>query len=385
MLIATRRSSTKPWPRWLLRNRRAMTEAIVKLRPELNDIPAYRAGQRPEARVDITPYKVSSNENPYEPLPEVLAAVRDAAAEIHRYPDIANSELVARLAERHGVDTDQVVVGTGSVAICEDLAKISAGPGDEILYAWRAFESYPIVTRIAGATPVQIPLRANETHDLEAMIAAVNERTRLVFLCTPNNPTGTALTDTEVRSFLDAVPSDLAVVVDEAYAEFVRMPDPVDGIAIARDYPNAIVSRTFSKAYGLAGLRVGFAIAHPSVAEALRKVATPFGVSNLAQAAALAALTPQVEAAAQARVDALIGERERVVAAARAAGFTVADQQANFVWIRTLERTAEFTETFTAAALTLRPFPGEGVRISIAETEANDRTIELLGRLGAQA
>ena len=170
------------------------------------------------------------------------------------------------------------------------LIQATCDPGDEVVYAWRSFEAYPIVVAIAGATSVQVPLDADARHDLEAMRAAITERTRLVLVCTPNNPTGPVVHQDELDAFLDRVPSDVLVVIDEAYLEFVTDPEAPDALATYRQRPNVAVLRTFSKAYGLAGLRVGYAVAHEPVAQALRKTAVPFGVSDIAQQAAIASL-----------------------------------------------------------------------------------------------
>jgi histidinol-phosphate aminotransferase len=250
--------------------------------------------------------------------------------------------------------------------------------GDEVVYAWRSFEAYPIWTQIAGATSVQVPLLPDERHDLEGMLAAVTDRTRLVFICNPNNPTGQVVTEPELVDFLERLPSDVLVVLDEAYCEFIAGNDVPDGITLFRRYPNVVVLRTFSKAYGLAALRVGFAIAHAHVAEALRKTATPFGVSTIAEAAAIASL--QAEDELLERVRSLVAERERVWNALRDQGWPVYRTEANFVWIRLGARTVEFTAACEEAGITVRPFADEGVRITVAETEANDRVIEVAGR-----
>jgi histidinol-phosphate aminotransferase len=338
----------------------------------LADLPAYRAGRpAPEGA-----FKISSNENPYPPLPSVLAAVSRAAEQANRYPDFASTDLVEALAARFTVATEQVAVGTGSVGIAQQLVQATAGVGDEVLFAWRSFEAYPIITRIAGATPVQVPLGADEGHDLTAMRAALTDRTRLVFVCTPNNPTGTAVRRAALEAFLDAVPADALVVLDEAYREFVRDPEVPDGLDLVRGRPNVAVLRTFSKAYGLAALRVGFAIAHPDVAGALRKTAVPFGVSSLAAAAAVASLA--VEDELMARVAALVAERERVRAALLDQGWAVPASEANFVWLRLGERTAEVAQGVQDAGVVVRAFPGEGIRATVAEPTASDRLLRAL-------
>ena len=222
---------------------------------------------------------------------------------------------------------------------CSSSCRPRAGEGDEVVYAWRSFEAYPIVVQISGARSVTVPLTADEHHDLDAMAAAITDRTRLVLVCTPNNPTGTAVRRDALERFLDQVPRDVLVVIDEAYREFVRDAEVPDALEVYRDRPNVAVLRTFSKAYGLAGLRVGYAVAHPPVADALRKTAVPFGVSSIAQAAAVASLARRGRAAASAS-QRLVAERTRVHAALRAQGWSSCPtRQANFVWLRLGERT----------------------------------------------
>ncbi|UWE13502.1 histidinol-phosphate transaminase [Actinacidiphila bryophytorum] len=347
-----------------------MSPETPKLRAELDGIPTYKPGRPPAAAEGVPAFKLSSNENPYPPLPGVLEAATAAAASFNRYPDLSCSRLTGELAARFGVPAEHVATGTGSVGVAQQLLQATSGPGDEVIYAWRSFEAYPIITRISGAQPVQVPLDADERHDLDAMADAVTERTRLIFVCNPNNPTGTVVRRAELERFLDRVPGDVLVVLDEAYREFITDPDVPDGTEVYRDRPNVAVLRTFSKAYGLAGLRIGFAIAHEPVAEALRKTAVPFGVSQLAQDAAVASL--RAEPALLERVAGLVAERSRVVDALTGQGWTVPETQANFVWLRLGERTTAFAEACERAGTTVRPFAGEGVRITVAETAAND-------------
>jgi len=348
-----------------------MTGSTPRLRDTLGRLPAYVAGRPPTGTEGLTPYKLSSNENPYAPLPGVLDAITAAAGAMNRYPDPASSALVDALAERHGVPREHLALGTGSVGLLQQVVQISAGPGDEVLYAWRSFEAYPIMTIIGGATPVQVPLRADETHDLDAMADAVTDRTRLIFVCTPNNPTGTVVRQDDLDRFLARVPDDVLVIVDEAYVEFVRDPEAVRGLDTYRDRPNVAVLRTFSKAYGLAGLRVGFAIAHPPVARALRQTQVPFGVSTIASAAAIASLA--AEDALLERVEELVGERTRVEAALADQGWALPPSQANFVWLRLGDRIGEFVAACEAVNLAVRPYGDDGVRVTIGEREANDR------------
>ena len=337
-----------------------------KLREALRGLPAYRPGKIPDASA----FKLSSNENPYPPLPGVLERVQKSCETFNRYPDMGVSVLSAEIAKRFGVPVEHVATGTGSVGVAQQLLQATSGPGDEVIYAWRSFEAYPIITQISGATSVRVPLTLDERHDLDAMAAAVTDRTRLIFVCNPNNPTGAAISRAELERFLDRVPSDVLVVVDEAYREFVRDPEVPDGVDLYRDRPNVAVLRTFSKAYGLAGLRVGFAIAHEPVAEALRATAVPFGVNSLAQVAAVESL--RAEEALLERCEALVRERERVTEALRKQGWTVPTSEANFVWLRLGERTLDFAAKAEVAGVVVRPFAGEGARITIGEVEAND-------------
>jgi len=349
------------------------TDPGPRLREILAQIPAYKAGQPARMHEGVTPHKLSSNENPFPPLPAVLDAVREAAAFMQVYPDFASTELVDAIAQRFGVPAAHIAVATGSVALTQQLVQISSTPQDSVMFAWRSFESYPIVTMIGGAKPVMVPLDADDRHDLDAMLAAIDETTRLIFVCNPNNPTGTAVTRDALERFVDAAPSDVLIVIDEAYREFVDPGLIPDGLDFYRDHANVAVLRTFSKAYGLAGLRVGFCIAHEPVAEALRKVQVPFGVSSVAQAAGIAALACEAEALE--RVALLVQERDRVTAGLLAAGLHPAESEANFIWLRLGDHTPSFSEACESVGLAVRPFGDEGVRVSIGLPEANDRFI----------
>ncbi|MEU3609688.1 histidinol-phosphate transaminase [Streptomyces sp. NPDC035033] len=353
------------------------TETLPRLRADVSTLPRYVPGRpAPDDLVD----KLSSNENPYPPLPSVVRAVEAGLGRINRYPDPAATVLRDELAAHLGVPAAHLVLGTGSVGITQHLVAAAAGPGDEVLFGWRSFEAYPLLAWAAGATPVEVPLRG-ETYDLDALAAAVTERTRVVFVCNPNNPTGTAVRRAGLERFLDRVPREVLVVLDEAYREFVDDPEVPDGIDLYRGRPNVAVLRTFSKAYGLAALRVGFAVAHPRVAAALRACAVPFGVSGPAQAAAVASLRAGAELAE--RVAVLRAERTRVTEGLREAGFAVPGSQANFVWLRLGERTAGFADACEEAGVMVRPFGDEGVRITIGSAEANDRLLKAAsGRAG---
>jgi histidinol-phosphate aminotransferase len=351
--------------------------ATPKLRSDLDQIPAYKAGQRPAERPDVVTYKLSSNENPYPPLPSVLDAIMRAATQTHRYPDPFSQRLVTALAERFDVPESHIALGTGSVALCGQIIAAATHPGDEVLYAWRSFESYPIWTQISHAVSVQIPLTDGEQHDLPAMLAAITDRTRVIFICSPNNPTGAVVYRDELRAFLDAVPSDVLVILDEAYREFIVDTNVADGLEMYREYRNVVVLRTFSKAYGLAALRVGFAIAHEGVASALRQMALPFGISTIAEEAAIASLNAEDELLD--RVSRVAAERDRVWKALDAQGWDLTPAHANFIWLRLGEESTAFAHACEEAGITVRAFAGEGVRMTIAEPEANDRIIDVAG------
>lgn len=338
-------------------------------------IPAYVPGKPPIPRVGMTMYKLSSNENPYPPLPGVIEAATAEVERMHRYPDMGASMLYAALSERFDVPVSNLATATGSVALIYQLVQGFCDPGDEVVHAWRSFEAYPIAITACAAVSVPVAVTVDGRHDLDAMVAAITDRTKVILVCTPNNPTGPALRQAELDAFLDQVPERVLVVVDEAYVEFVRMADPVDGVATYAGRANVVVTRTFSKAYGLAGLRVGYALAPEPIAAALRAVSLPFGVSGVAQAAAIASL--QAEPALLERVDALVSERDRVLAGVREAGWEIPDAQGNFIWWETRDRTAEMAASADELGIVVRPFSGEGVRISIGENEANDRIIEL--------
>lgn len=350
-----------------------------RLRPDIDSLPTYKAGQRPTPRTDITTFKISSNETPFEPPHAVREAIERAARDVHRYPDPFSRRLVAALSDRFDVAPERIALGTGSVAVVGQLLWAAVGPGDSVVYPWRSFESYPIWVQMTGARSVKVPLRADERHDLSAMADAVDETTRVVFVCNPNNPTGEAVHRDELIEFLDRVPSDVIVVLDEAYREFITDSDVPDGLEFARERDNVVVMRTFSKAYGLAGLRVGFAIAEPSISEGMRKTGVPFGVSSIAEEAAVAAL--QCEDELFERVRHLADERDRVWHALADQGWIIHPSHANFVWLRLGERTQDFAHACEEAGITVRAFPGEGVRISVAEQETNDRVIAVGRRL----
>ncbi len=348
--------------------------ALPTPRSAVAGLPAYVAGRRASGEQVAA---LASNESHYPPLPKVLDAIAGAAGRVNRYPDMATTALRERIAVAAGVSPQAVAVGPGSVGVLAQLIAALCDPGDEVVFAWRSFEAYPILCQIAGAVAVRVPLTAAECHDLPAIATAITGRTRAVLLCSPNNPTGVAISTAELVGFLEQVPSNVLVVLDEAYREFHGAAAP-DGVALLGSmYPNLCLLRTFSKAYGLAGLRVGYAIAHPDIAEGLRRTQIPFSVSNIAQAAALAALDSADEVAQ--RVGAVIAERTRVESAVRRLGWAVPTGAANFIWLRTGDAERErLVAAFDAAGVMVRGYAGDGVRITVADAVSNDRVLAVL-------
>ena len=345
-----------------------MTDASPRFRSVLDTVPVYKPGRVPVSSSGQT-HKLSSNETPFAPLPSVVDAIAEAARSVHRYPDNGAQALIGAIADKFGVPAEHVAVGCGSVGVTQQLLEAIGEPGAEVMYAWRSFEAYPTLADLAAADSVRVPLRG-ETHDLAAMADAITPRTRLIFVCNPNNPTGTVVHRAELERFLDRVPADCLVVLDEAYREYVRDSEVPDGISLYRDRPNVAVLRTFSKAYGLAGLRVGFMVAHEQVATAARKTMLPFTVNVIAQAAAIASLDAEGELLD--RVDAVVKERDRVRGELLGQGWTVPPSEANFVWLPLGDDTASFAAACERHGISIRPFGAEGARISIGDEEADD-------------
>jgi len=349
---------------------------LPRIRPEIAALPPYRQGKQAGANA----FKLSSNENPFEPLPSVLEALQHTAP-INRYPDASAGTLRARLGEKYGVDADAVHVASGSVSILHQLVLGTSSVGDEVIYAWRSFEAYPSLPLVAGATGVQVPLAAGARHDLDAMADAVTDRTRVIIVCTPNNPTGPIVTSAEFAAFVARVPQDVLIILDEAYAEFVTAPDAVDGLKerVFEQHPNVVVLRTFSKAFGLAGLRVGYAIGHPRVLDAARTTGIPLSVTSAAERAAIASLDAEAELFE--RVAVIVERRTRLAEGLRAQGWDVPDTQANFVWLPTGDATDAAAAAFDAAELMVRPFSGDGIRISVGEEESIEKVLQVAGSL----
>lgn len=351
-----------------------MTDYPVRIRPEIANLPAYRQGKHASGEA----FKLSSNENPFDPLPGVVEAARRVES-FNRYPPAGSPRLTERLAERFAVPVGDVHVAAGSVSILYQLVSATTGPGDELLFPWRSFEAYPGLAAVAGSKAVTVPLDAHARHDFRAMADAVTDRTRIILVCSPNNPTGPAVRRDEFAAFVDAVPNDVLIVLDEAYAEFVTDPDAVRGEEIVHEgRDNVVVLRTFSKAYGLAGLRVGYAIGHAAILGAARTAGIPLSVTAVAEEAALASLDHDAEL--QERVAVIAARRDELAARLRDAGWEVPDAQGNFVWLPAGTDTDRLAVVFADEDLIVRPFSGDGIRISVGEEASVDRVVEVAAR-----
>jgi histidinol-phosphate aminotransferase len=358
-------------------------DQIGRPRRVVADLPAYRPGKgvaQAEIEHGITgAIKLASNENPDAPLDSIVAAIREASAGVHRYADHRATSVRQAVAARLGVGADHVTVGAGSSGILQQLFFSYVDPGDEVVFPWRSFEVYPVFTRLMDGTAVPVPLAADLGFDIDGLVAAVTPSTKLIFLATPNNPTGVAATTSELRSLLDRIPSDVIVCIDEAYREFL---DPGFGDPVSEllpDFPNVIVTRTFSKAHGLAGLRVGYGIGHPELIATVDKTMLPFAVNGLAQAGALAALEHEAEIAA--RVAAILAERARVEVELAATGWTMPNHQGNFVWLAIGARTDEVAAEIERRGVVVRPFSGDGIRVTIGTPAENDRFLKTLAEV----
>ena len=368
----------------------SLTSAPVgRVRPAVDALPAYKPGkaaEQAEREHNIAEaIKLASNENPYPPPAAVVEAVAAACRGGNIYCDHRATAVREALAARLGLATDQVTVGAGSVALLYQLATAYVDPGDEAVTPWISFEAYPISVQTMGGTLVRVPLTDGCAFDLDAVAAAVTGRTKLVLLATPNNPTGTAVLTAAVEALLDRIPGDVVVLVDEAYREFAdsALGDPVTDLLPRFD--NVAVARTFSKAYGLASLRVGYVMAHPEVVSAIDKCLIPFNVNGLAQAAALAALGDDATEEAQARIDTIKAERARVAAALTAEGWDIPDAQANFVWMQLGDRADEVCIALERRGVVVRPFSGIGIRVTIGTPAQNDRFLTTLAQVAHPA
>lgn len=331
--------------------------------------------------------KLASNENPHGPSPTALAAMRAAVDDCWLYPDGSAHELKRALARHHGVPVECITVGNGSNELLLLLAESFLGPACSAVCSQYAFAIYPLVIRATGAHCIEVAANGEHDdmpygHDLPAMARAPRADTRLIFVANPNNPTGTWVDGSQLRSFIAGAPADALVVLDEAYVEYAALSGCGDGVAWLADHPNLVIVRTFSKAYGLAGVRIGYALSHPEVADAMNRVRPAFNVSNVAQAGAIAALADQAHVLAAAKR--VVAERERVAAALRALGARVVPSAGNFLLVE-VGAAAGTYERLLRGGVIVRPVGGYGLprhlRISIGLPQQNDRMLEQLAPL----
>ncbi|WP_326558810.1 histidinol-phosphate transaminase [Micromonospora sp. NBC_01796] len=342
-------------------------------------VDSSRAGQATDATGGAdpaapAPEDLAMNETPYPPLPSVLRVVQEGAHRLNRYPEHTAGTLVAALARRLDVPPAEVLVGPGSAGLSQHIVASLGRDRTEVVYPALSFEGYPLIVANAGCRPVPVPLDGYR-HDLPAMAAAVTDRTRCVLICNPNNPTGAVLGRAELEDFLGRIPPEVVVIIDEAYREFVTDPDVPDALDLYREHDNVCVLRTFSKAYGLATLRVGYAVAAPAIAAAARMVGLVFYPGGLGQAAALASLDDAAGAELAKRRDDLIAARTALRDELLAAGLPVAPSEANFLWLPLGPAAVEFAARCRQAGILVRPYPDQGVRITVGSAEANERLL----------
>ncbi len=359
----------------------------VTFAEKLARMPGYQAGvptgQAPEAIASGGIAQLASNESPFPPHPQVVEAIAATAVAMNRYPDPDATLLRRRLAERFDADPARIAVGNGSCEILLAAAEALCEPGDEILFAWPAFSMYPYLPALTGAREIRVPLAAGDVHDLDAMAAEVTAATQLLLVCNPNNPTGTHIPAARIGAFCERVPAHVTIVLDEAYVEFQTDDDPDASLDLLADFPNLVVLRTFSKCYGLAGLRVGYAIGSATFRAAVDAVRQPFSVNALAQAAGAEAILHQDDVLR--RVEDTIAERLRVEEALREIGLETAETQANFSWIDLGEADeAEVVSGLAAREIAVRPGtlgdPGH-IRVSYGTAAENDRFLRVLSEI----
>ncbi|WP_297813242.1 histidinol-phosphate transaminase [uncultured Methylophaga sp.] len=321
--------------------------------------------------------KLASNENPLGPSKAALAAVAKASKEMTRYPDGNGYALKMALAEKLQLAPEQITLGNGSNDVLELLARAFAGKSDEVVFSEHAFAVYPLATKAIGATGVAVPAK-DYGHDLDAMLAAINSRTKLVFIANPNNPTGTWVEADEILAFLEKVPEQVLVVLDEAYVEYLdQQHHAVDWL---HDYHNLVITRTFSKAYGLAGLRIGYALSHPEVADLLNRIRQPFNANSLAQAAAVAALGD--ETYLQQSRDLNQAGMKQLIAGFEQLDLSFIPSKGNFIAVNVQSNAAEVYDDLLYEGVIVRPVAGYGLpqhlRVSIGRAEENQRFLDAL-------
>ena len=360
----------------------------VTFAEKLARMPGYQAGvptgQAPEAIASGGIAQLASNESPFPPHPKVIEAIAAAAGAMNRYPDPDATLLRRRIAERYDTDPARVAAGNGSCELLLAAADALCEPGAEILYSWPAFSMYPYLAALTGAREIRVPLGAGDVHDLEAMAAEVTAATQLVLVCNPNNPTGTHVPASEVAAFCERLPAHITIALDEAYVEFQTHDDPDATVDLLADFPNLVVLRTFSKCYGLAGLRVGYALGSTKFRKAVDAVRQPFSVNALAQAAGAEAILHQDDVTR--RVESTIAERIRVEEGLRGIGLATTETHANFSWIDLGDAgEAKVVEALAERSIAVRPGtplgdPGH-VRVSYGTAAENDRFLAALAEI----
>lgn len=324
-------------------------------------------------------HRLALNESPYPPLPSVRRAMRHALAHVHRYPQFHPDDLTERIAAWCRVTPDRVAIGSGSVGVALQLLRATVERGDKVAYAWRSFDAYPLLAAMVGARPIPVPLLPDGGQDLDTLLAVLDHRTRVVVLCNPHNPTGSLITADALKAFLRHVPRHITVLFDEAYLEFVRDPESPDALALLDAHPNLLITRTFSKAYGLAALRVGYGIGAPDTVERIRRQELPFGITTVAAAAVTASLRADDEL--RARTDRIVAERERLRHELAGLGWRTSRSHANSLWLAAPDPVDEGAAALAAAGVQTRCFPGEGLRLTVGRREANDAVLAALGGL----
>ena len=355
---------------------------MIEFNRGIEDIPIYPAASTYAFEGELV--KLASNETPYPPHPQVIEAVEAQLRTLNRYPDPEKSLLRRRISERTGVPIGNVAVGNGSCEILLAAAAAMLEPGAEIVYAWPAFSMYPQLAAMSGATAITVPLDDAGGHDLEAMAAEVTAATRLVIVCNPNNPSATALTPATLDAWVGELPRHVAVVVDEAYVEFSALQDPDDSLDLLGRHPNLVLLRTFSKVYGLCGLRAGYALCPESFRLAVDRVRQPFSVNALAQAAAVEALNHQDEV--ERRVERNVIERVHVESELRERGLETTDSQANFSWVSLGERDEdELVDGLAQLGVIVRAGKALGqegwMRVTYGSRQENDRFLAALDQV----
>ena len=354
----------------------------IEFNAHIADIPIYPAAATYEFDGELV--KLASNETPFAPHPQVLEAIESGLRSLHRYPDPAKSTLRKRLSERTGVPAGRIAIGNGSCELLLAAADAMLEPGTEIVYAWPSFSIYPHMSAMSGARAITVPLTEAGEHDLEAMVREVTVATRIVIVCNPNNPSATALTPDVIDAFVGELPRHVAVLLDEAYVEFSTLQDPDDSLDLLERHPNLVILRTFSKVYGLCGLRVGYSLGDERFRNAVDQVRQPFSVNALAQLAATEALNHVDEI--ERRIEQTVIERVYVESELAERGLETSDSQANFSWVSVGDRDEdEIVNGLAERGVIVRAGRALGeegrFRVTYGTRDENDRFLATLDEL----